>query len=90
MALHAYENHSSDAPEVWQLAHSAAIDPHITALQKLLLGVNAHINYDLVLTVASQLLGLGKCSVHQCHGKALNHSIIPSPVLNNVKEQRGI
>ena len=51
LALQAYEQNPKNAPTVWQLAHNAASDPEITALQNLLLGVNAHINYDLVLTL---------------------------------------
>lgn len=55
VALQAYERDPVTAPLVWQTAHNAAEDPQISALQKLLLGVNAHINYDLVLTLADML-----------------------------------
>jgi hypothetical protein len=51
VALSAWENDPSSAPAVWRLAHDAAANPHVTPIQKLLLGVNAHINYDLVLTL---------------------------------------
>ena len=54
-AQEAYEQSSLLAPAVWKLAHDATIDPDMTALQMLLLGVNAHINYDLVLAVADML-----------------------------------
>ena len=54
-ALQEYQRNPESAPQAWQLAHNAAADPHITALQKLLLGVNAHINYDLVLTLVDLL-----------------------------------
>jgi hypothetical protein len=54
-ALQEYQRSPTSAPQAWQLAHNAAADPHITALQKLLLGVNAHINYDLVLTLVDLL-----------------------------------
>jgi hypothetical protein len=37
------------------LAHNASFEPGVTPLQKLLLGVNAHINYDLVLTLVDLL-----------------------------------
>ncbi|MBI4926537.1 MAG: hypothetical protein HY835_02150 [Anaerolineae bacterium] len=50
-ALDAYERQPAQAPAVWQLAHNRAFEPRTPVLQKLLLGVNAHINYDLVLTV---------------------------------------
>lgn len=51
VALEAYEQSPASAPTVWLLAHDAAYDPQCSALQMLLLGVNAHINYDLVLTL---------------------------------------
>lgn len=46
---------------MWQVAHNAAKDPNISAMQKLLLGVNAHINYDLVLTLVDMLEGEWDC-----------------------------
>jgi len=55
IALRAYEDDPASAPTVWQVAHNAAKDPKISAMQKLLLGVNAHINYDLVLTLVDML-----------------------------------
>jgi hypothetical protein len=55
VALDAYENDPASAPPVWQLAHQAAGKPDVIALQKLLLGVNAHINYDLVLAIVDLL-----------------------------------
>jgi protein-tyrosine phosphatase len=48
-ALAAYEQGSAATPQVWRLAHDAAGRPHTMVLQNLMLGVNAHINYDLVL-----------------------------------------
>lgn len=54
-ALDAYQADPPSAPAAWRLAHDAAGDPSISALQKLLLGVNAHINYDLVFTVVDLL-----------------------------------
>jgi hypothetical protein len=55
-ALHAYEQASPTTPAVWRVAHDAARQPHTMTLQNLFLGVNAHINYDLVLTLV-ELLG---------------------------------
>jgi hypothetical protein len=55
LALNAYDLNPRSAPPVWQLAHDASLDHSITPLQKLLLGVNAHINYDLVLTLVDLL-----------------------------------
>lgn len=54
-ALDAYGCDHTAAPRVWQVAHDAAHQPGVWALQKLLLGVNAHINYDLVLTLVEVL-----------------------------------
>jgi hypothetical protein len=54
-ALEAYERDATQAPPVWQMAHNAAIQKQGLPLQELLLGVNAHINYDLVLTLVDLL-----------------------------------
>lgn len=54
-ALGAYAQDQTAAPRVWRVAHDAAHQPGVWALQKLLLGVNAHINYDLVLTLVEVL-----------------------------------
>jgi hypothetical protein len=54
-ALQDYERNPKSAPRVWQVAHDFSRSPRGWALQKLLLGVNAHINYDLVLTVTEVL-----------------------------------
>jgi hypothetical protein len=55
-ALDAYESDPSQPPAAWQIAFKAANSPHIHAMQNLVLGVNAHINYDLVFAL-SELLG---------------------------------
>jgi hypothetical protein len=54
-ALQAYDSANPDVPAVWQLAHSQAGKPETNVLQNLFLGVNAHINYDLVLTLVDML-----------------------------------
>ena len=55
VALEAYERNPAGAPRVWQVTFDTTRNPGVLALQKLLLGVNAHINYDLVLTLAELL-----------------------------------
>jgi hypothetical protein len=55
IALEAYENEPESSPAVWQLAHKAAGEAQASALQKMLLGVSAHINYDLVFALADLL-----------------------------------
>jgi len=55
VALDAYQLSPTSSPRVWQLAHNSAKNPQVTSLQNLLLGVNAHINYDLVFTLVDLL-----------------------------------
>lgn len=70
-ALESYERSAEGAPPVWRLAHDAARDPDCSALQQLMLGVSAHINYDLVFTVVDVLevewLGLGEDQIAVRH-----------------------
>jgi hypothetical protein len=54
-ALQAYEEHQSTTPKVWLRAHDAARVAKVSVLQHLMLGINAHINYDLVLTLVEML-----------------------------------
>jgi len=51
VALDAYEKNITTTPLIWVFAHNTAKDKMTSALQKLLMGVNAHINYDLSLTL---------------------------------------
>jgi hypothetical protein len=55
IALDAYEHNPSTAPPVWQVTHDITQTEDRLVLQKLLLGVNAHINYDLVFTLVELL-----------------------------------
>lgn len=50
-ALEKYDREKPSAPPVWSLAHDTACQGTCSILQKLLLGINAHINYDLVLAL---------------------------------------
>jgi hypothetical protein len=54
-ALAIYERDPAQTPPVWRVTHDAARDPDALLLQHLLLGINAHINYDLVLTLVDML-----------------------------------
>lgn len=56
-ALEAYEKSEPDTPEAWRVAFEAARQSDLSAIQHLLLGVNAHINYDLVLAEVDLLDG---------------------------------
>src|SRR5512139_2644836 len=55
IALDAYERDPSTSPPIWQLAHSSTQSVDTMAIQVLMLGVNAHINYDLVKTLVELL-----------------------------------
>lgn len=50
-ALDIYEKQAPGLPAVWRYAFDAANQTNQAPIQKLLLGINAHINYDLVLTL---------------------------------------
>lgn len=53
-ALDAYQRRAA-VPEAWRLSFEADALPHTHVLQNLLLGVNAHICYDLVFALADTL-----------------------------------
>lgn len=55
VALEAYEREPQAASQVWQLAHNKTQDKNTLPIQNLLLGVSAHINYDLVFTLFDSL-----------------------------------
>jgi hypothetical protein len=54
-ALETYQIGNPGPPLVWRETFNAALNPRILPVQHLILGVNAHINYDLVLTLVEIL-----------------------------------
>ncbi|WP_154855998.1 DUF5995 family protein [Cyclobacterium xiamenense] len=50
-ALSRYDQDPDRSPLVWRQVHDACLNPEINVTQHLLLGVNAHINYDLPLAL---------------------------------------
>jgi hypothetical protein len=54
-ALTAFDENPLQSPRVWQIAHQSCHNVAMQPLQLLLLGINAHINYDLVLTLEELL-----------------------------------
>ncbi len=54
-ALEQYERKEQEPPPVWRQVHDSSRKNKLLALQHLLLGVNAHINYDLVLALSDVL-----------------------------------
>ncbi len=55
VALDAYESGAAQVPKVWHHAHEQTRSAAISTVQHLLLGINAHINYDLVFTLLDLL-----------------------------------
>ncbi|HRR08990.1 MAG TPA: DUF5995 family protein [Rhodothermales bacterium] len=56
-ALEAFERNPRESPAAWYLAHQHTHLPQTLAVRDLLLGVNAHINYDLALTLVELMDG---------------------------------
>jgi hypothetical protein len=54
-ALEAYESQSLSLPVPWQIAFKASNNTQTHVLQNLMLGINAHINYDLVFALSDIL-----------------------------------
>lgn len=54
-ALDAYEMNDPATPAIWRQAFDVSNQPRVLILQNLLLGMNAHINYDLVFTLVDML-----------------------------------
>jgi hypothetical protein len=54
-ALETYEGRANPAPVAWQIAFDAAVQGELSVIQHLLLGVNAHINYDLIFATIDLL-----------------------------------
>ncbi len=50
-ALDCFEQNAPATPPVWKLAFDATRDEEVMTLQHLLLGVNAHINFDLIFSL---------------------------------------
>ena len=50
-ALDRFEQSEPDTPRVWKLAFDATRDERVMTMQHLLLGVNAHINFDLIFSI---------------------------------------
>lgn len=54
-ALERYNQREATCAAVWEHTHQCACGRELHVLQHLLLGINAHINYDLVLSLVDQL-----------------------------------
>lgn len=56
LALEAYDCKEEGCVTVWTFAHDCSCGRDLHVLQHLLLGINAHINYDLVLSLVDLLV----------------------------------
>ena len=54
-ALDAYEQGQQDIPPIWKLTFDTDNQPGTLVAQNLMLGINAHINYDLTLALVDML-----------------------------------
>lgn len=54
-ALNGYDSRHTSLPSVWLHVHDTTLNGRLSTLQRLLLGINAHINYDLVLALVDVL-----------------------------------
>ena len=54
-ALDAYDQEPESTSKIWHITHHAAKRADLLVIQNLMLGVNAHINYDLVLALVEML-----------------------------------
>lgn len=54
-ALELYQHGSAKTPLIWQYTFEKTAGGRLNVLQQLFLGVNAHINYDLVFTIEEML-----------------------------------
>ena len=90
-ALDAYENKPASPPDVWRIAFISAQNPRTHALVNLVLGVNAHINYDLVFALSEllaveweQITPAQRQKRHRDHDRI---NLIISDTIDEVKEQ---
>ena len=54
-SLDAYDQDPDSTLKVWRVAHQSAASGDLLVIQNLMLGINAHINYDLVFAVVELL-----------------------------------
>ena len=54
-ALEAFDQSLENLAQPWRFAFDAAREPGTLVLQNLMLGINAHINYDLILALSDML-----------------------------------
>jgi hypothetical protein len=88
-ALETFDNGPAGPPDVWGIAFHAAQNPHTHVLQNLVLGVNAHINYDLVFALSELLASeWAQLSPEQRQMRYRDHCHINAIINNTIDEVR--
>ena len=86
-AVETFEKRPANTPDVWRIAFQAAQNPHIHVLQNLVLGVNAHINYDLVFALSDMLTNeWGQLSPEQRQMRYRDHCRINEIISHTIDE----
>ena len=74
-------------PMVWQYVHEAAAEKRLHVIQHLLLGVNAHINYDLVLTLVELLeADWDNMSIYDRQRRYQDHQMVNTIIAETIDE----
>ncbi len=72
-------------PAVWQQVHQLSSQKKLHVLQHLLLGVNAHINYDLVLSLHDMLKNdWNKLSPQERHSRYQDHVLVNTIIAETI------
>ena len=83
-ALHQFEHHAPEIPAVWQHAFAEAANRH-HVLQYMLLGVNAHINYDLPLALYDMLNDHWQTADETLHGQRIHdHNMVNTIIAETI------
>jgi hypothetical protein len=84
-ALLAYDSFPEKAPLVWRYAFDAANQPHVHVLRNLVLGVNAHINYDLVFALSDMLQDeWGQLTQEQRQSRYRDHCLVNKIITDTI------
>lgn len=79
-------------PEVeraWKIAHAATRDKHVGVTQDVLLGINAHINYDLPLALYQNFLAHGdhtQASTSWLYRRKFDHDQVNNILMRSIPE----
>ncbi|MFO7824811.1 MAG: DUF5995 family protein [Cyclobacterium sp.] len=84
-ALAHYEENPKVSPAVWRQVHDASLNPEINVTQHLLLGVNAHINYDLPLALYDCLVeSWNQLSEPDKHSLRTDHELVNEIIADTI------